>query len=129
MGGQEWDGLPKAAVDYIEAVIKHIKYRKKIRQDVRRELIAHFTDALADCQNDQERQKSAEDLIAGFGDVKVLGKLIRRGKKRCRPFWRTMVVRAFQGVGILFLLLVLYVAWFFSGKPIITTNYLEVPGG
>lgn len=118
--------LPKIAVDYIDAVIKSMRYRKKIRQDVREELIAHFTDALSDCQTEDERIVLAKDLIKGFGDVKLLGKLMRRAKKRCRPLWRTMVVRLFQAVGVMFLLLALYIGWFLSGKPVVTTNYVEV---
>ena len=98
--------LPLAAIDYIDLVIKAMKYRKKIRADVRKELIAHFTDSLADCQTEDEKQKAAEELIAEFGDVKILGKLLRRAKRRCRPLWRTMVARTFQLIGILFLLLV-----------------------
>jgi hypothetical protein len=120
------DKLPKVVTEYIDAVVRKVKYRKKVRAEVRRELEAHFADALHGCESEEERQKRAQALIAGFGDVKVLAKLIRRGKKRCRPLWRTLVVRAFQLVGVLFLLLVLYIGWFFSGKPIITTNYLEV---
>jgi hypothetical protein len=118
--------LPKIASDYIDAVIKSMRYRKKIRQDVREELFAHFTDALADCQTEDERIALAKDLIKEFGDVKLLGKLMRRAKKRCRPLWRTMVVRLFQAVGVMFLLLALYIGWFLSGKPVVTTNYVEV---
>jgi len=118
--------LPEVVTEYINAVVKQIKYRKSVRAEVRQELEAHFADALHGCESEDERQKRARALIAGFGEVKLLAKLIRRGKKRCRPLWRTLVVRAFQLVGVLFLLLLLYIGWFFSGKPIITTNYLEV---
>ncbi|HOK94587.1 MAG TPA: hypothetical protein PK052_02795 [Anaerohalosphaeraceae bacterium] len=118
--------LPRVAVEYIDSVIKAMKYRRNVRIEVRQELIDHFADALADCKTNDEKQKLAEELIAEFGDVKLLGTLLRRAKKRCRPLWRTMVARAFQLVGVLFVLLVLYIGWFFSGKPVITTNYLEV---
>jgi predicted nucleotidyltransferase len=118
--------LPQVAIDYIDSVIKHMKYRRKVRADVREELTAHFIDALADCENDDERQKAAQKLIAEFGDAKLLGKLLRRAKKRCRPLWRTVVARTFQWIGILFLLLIVYIGWFFSGKPAITTDYLGI---
>ncbi|MCI0499007.1 MAG: hypothetical protein L0Y36_04925 [Planctomycetales bacterium] len=126
MEKQNTSDLPQVVREYIQSVIKAMKYRNKVRVEVSQELLDHFTDALADCRTDEEKQKLAEELIAEFGDVKLLGKLLRRAKKRCRPLWRTMVARAFQLVGVLFLLLVLYVGWFFSGKPIITTNYLEM---
>ena len=41
--------LPICAVDFINKVIKKMRYRRKIRHDVRAELIAHFEDALKDC--------------------------------------------------------------------------------
>jgi hypothetical protein len=118
--------FPQVAIDYIDSVIKAMKYRKKVREDVREELMAHFSDALADCTLDNEKQQAVETLIADFGDAKLLGKLLRRAKKRCRPLWRTMVTRTFQFIGISILLLVLYIGWFFTGKPIISTDYLEI---
>jgi len=56
--------------------------------------------------------------------VKLLAVLLRRAKKRCRPLWRTIVARTFQTVGVLILCFIIYVAWFFSGKPVITTDYV-----
>ena len=117
--------LPQTASDYIDAVIKKMRYRKKIRLEVRQELADHFTDALADCKNDDERQTLAQELIAEFGDAQLLGTLLCRGKKRCRPWWKTACIRLFQAVGIVFVLVLVYLGWFFSGKPVITANYLE----
>jgi hypothetical protein len=118
--------LPVMVLEHIDEIIKAMGYRRKIRQEVRDELLAHFTDALADCESDGERNETAQNLIAEFGDAKLLGKLMRRGKKRCRPLWRRMVARTIQAVGAMVLLLALYLGWFFSGKPVITTNYLDV---
>lgn len=118
--------LPATVLEHIDKIIKAMRYRRKIRQEVREELLAHFTDAMAECQSDAEKIECVQNLIAEFGDVKLLGRLIRRGKKRCRPLWRTMVVRLFQAIGAMILLLALYLGWFFSGKPVITTNYMEV---
>lgn len=118
--------LPAIVTDYIDAAIKTMRYRKKIQQEVREELTAHFADALAGCTSDEQRNTLAKAIIIDFGDVRLLGKLMRRAKKRCRPLWQTAVVRMFQAVGVLFVLLLLYVGWFFTGKPIITTNYLDV---
>ncbi len=90
--------LPSCVTDYINLVIKKMRYSRKARKVVRQELTDHFTDALADCKNQQEQHETAENLIAEFGDAKVLAKLIRRGKKRCRPLWKKMLsytVRAF----------------------------------
>ena len=118
------ENLPGCAKEYIESVIRKMRYRKKIRSEVMKELIGHFSDALADCETAKEREQLAQKLIAEFGDVKVLAKLIRRGKKRCRPLWRTMVVRFFQLIGLIILLFIFQLILFVTGKPNITTDYV-----
>ena len=118
--------LPQIVLDYVESVIHQMKYKRKVRQEVKDELLSHFEDALRGVDGQQERQKQAEELIREFGDIKILATLIRRGKKRCRPAWQKAIIRGFQAIGILFLLLILYIGWFFAGKPVITTNYLEL---
>ena len=126
MDKTQHDNLPAVVTTYIDAIIKKMRYRKSVRAEVRQELTDHFADALADCTTEQEKQERANALIEQFGDAKLLGILLRRAKKRCRPLWRTMVVRMFQAVGILFVLLTAYVGWIMTGKPVVTTNYLEV---
>jgi hypothetical protein len=79
---------------------------------------------LKDCKTEQEKEQKAKQLIEQFGDPKLLGILLRRAKKRCRPLWRTVVVRSFQTAGILILCLIAYIVWFFTGKPVITTDYV-----
>jgi hypothetical protein len=116
--------LPAPAAEFIRIVIKKMRYRRKARADVMAELAAHFEDELKDCTNDEEKEQRAQRLIAGFGDVKLLAVLLRRAKKRCRPLWRTVVARTFQTAGILILCLVVYVVWFFSGKPVVTVDYV-----
>lgn len=116
--------LPACVQEYIKLVIKKMRYRKKVRADVQAELTAHFEDELRDCKNDEEKEQKAQQLIADFGDVKLLGALLRRAKKRCRPLWRTIAARTSQAVGILILCFIPYAVWFFTGKPVITTNYV-----
>ena len=118
------DNLPACAVEFIRLVIKKMRYRKKVRQDVQAELSAHFEDELKDLATDEEKAQKAQQLIAGFGDVKLLAVLLRRAKNRCRPLWRTAVVRTFQTVGMLIICIVIYVVWFLTGKPVVTTNYV-----
>ena len=116
--------LPDSAAAFIKRVIKKMRYRKKVRSEVMAELEAHFEDELKDCTTDEQRQQKAQQLITGFGDVKLLAVLLQRAKKRCRPLWRTIVARTFQAIGVLILCFIFYVAWFLSGKPAITTNYV-----
>jgi competence protein ComGC len=116
--------LPQIVLDYVESVIRKMKYRRKVRQEVKAELVSHFEDALRSVEG-ADKQKKAEGLIRDFGDAKVLAVLIRRGKKRCRPMWQKAIIHGFQAIGVMILLLVLYIGWFFTGKPVITTNYVE----
>ena len=119
-----FENLPRSAVEYINLVIKNMRYRKKARDEVREELIDHFELYLKDCATNEEKEQKAQQLISEFGDPKLLAALMRRAKKRCRPLWRTVVARTFQALAAMIILLVLYIAWFFTGKPVITTNYI-----
>ena len=116
--------LPVCAADYIRFIIKKMRWRKKVCADVQAELIAHFEDALKDCKADGEKEKTAKELISNFGDAKILAVLARRAKKRCRPLWQKTVIKAFQTFGIIIGLFILYVIWFISGRPKITTDYV-----
>ncbi|MHC4309206.1 MAG: hypothetical protein ACYSSN_04610 [Planctomycetota bacterium] len=116
--------LPVAAAEFIKLVINKMRYRKKVQDDVKAELAAHFEDELKGCKADTDRGQRAKQLVGGFGDVKMLAVMLRRAKKRCRPLWRTVVARAFQTVGVLLVCLVLYIVWFLTGKPVITRDYI-----
>jgi hypothetical protein len=116
--------LPACAVEFIKLVIRRMLYRKKVQADVRAELADHFEDGLRDCKSDEEKEQKAKQLIEQFGDVKLLAVLLRRAKKRCRPFWRTIVARTFQTIGVLILCFIVYVVWFLTGKPVVTVDYV-----
>jgi hypothetical protein len=116
--------LPAAIAAFISLVVKKMRYRRSVRADVMAELAAHFEDALKDCNADDERDRRARELIAEFGDVKLLGVLLRRAKKRCRPLWRTVAARTFQAIGLLIVFLIIYIIWFLTGKPRITVDYV-----
>lgn len=116
--------LPACACDFIKLVIRKMKYRKKVRAEVQAELAGHFEDCLKECTHKKDRQEKAQQIIDGFGDVKLLAKLIRRAKKRCRPLWKKCLIRTFQALLAFILLFVIYTAWFLSGKPVITTDYV-----
>ncbi len=115
--------LPACVTEYVRLVIRKMGYSRDARREVRQELIDHFTDALADCPA-EDRQKRAEQLIAEFGDAKMLATLIRRGKKRCRPAWLKAMIRSGQGFLLLLVLLGLYTVWFALGRPTISADYL-----
>jgi hypothetical protein len=121
----ELQNLPACAAEFIKLVIKKMRYRKKVRADVQAELATHFEDELKDCATDKEKEQKAQRLIENFGDVKLLGVLLRRAKKRCRPLWRTVVVRTFQTIGVMILCFISYCIYISLGKPTISINYIE----
>ena len=60
--------LPTCAAEYIELVIKKMRYRKKVQRDVQAELAAHFEDELRDCKTDEEKEQRGQlkELNAGL---------------------------------------------------------------
>lgn len=118
--------LPASVVEFIQRLLKKMRYRSKIRQDVHAELTAHFEDELKDCKTDGDKEQKAEHLITEFGDLKLLAILLRRAKKRCRPLWRTVVARTFQTIGVLILCFIFYAIWFSFGEPTISVDYLAL---
>jgi hypothetical protein len=122
----DFQNVPAAAAGFINRVISKMRYRRQVCRDVRAELAAHFEDELRGCKTDEERQQKALEVIAGFGDVKMLAVLLRRAKKRCRPLWRTVVARSLQTAGLLILCLILYTVWFSTGKPTISVDYVAM---
>ncbi|MCE5341957.1 MAG: hypothetical protein LLF92_12665 [Planctomycetaceae bacterium] len=120
-----FEDLPSCAVEYIKLIIKKMKWRKKVREDVQAELIAHFEDALHDCKTNDEKEKAAKELIANFGDAELIATLARRAKKRCRPMWQKAIIHCFQALGILIICLILYCFYISSGKPTLRVNYTQ----
>lgn len=116
--------LPDSVAEFIKNIIQKMRYRRSVREDVQAELAGHFEDELKDCPADEDKEQKSRQLIADFGDVKLLAILLRRAKKRCRPLWRTVVVRAFQTIGVLIICFILYTIWFVSGKPTVRIDYL-----
>jgi hypothetical protein len=117
--------LPACATEFIDCIIKKMRYRKKVRRDVQAELTSHFEDELKDCKTDEQREQKARQLIDGFGDVKLLAILLRRAKKRCRPLWRKILVRSFQAVGVVILYILICSAPLLIGRPNVSVNYAD----
>ncbi len=122
----ESKNLPACAAEFVNRLVKKMRYRRKVREEVRSELTAHFEDELKGCTTDEEKQKRARQLITDFGDLKLLAILLRRAKRRCRPLWRTVVARTFQVIGVLIVCLIIYSVWFSLGKPTIRVDYIAL---
>ncbi len=119
------ENLPSCVCEFINRVIKKMRYRRNVQKDVRAELTAHFEDQLRDCPAGKEREEKARQLILEFGDVKLLAILLRRAKKRCRPLWRTIVARSFQTIGVIILSFIFYCVYISLGQPNISVNYVR----
>lgn len=117
--------LPACAVEFINHIIKKMRYRRRVRRDVRAEFTAHFEDELRECATDEQRQQKSQELIAGFGDVKLLAVLLRRAKKRCRPLWCKILVRSFQAFGIVVAYFLICFSPLVIGRPNISVNYID----
>ncbi len=120
-----FDNLPVCAAEFIRLVIRKMRYRKKVRQDVQAELATHFEDELKDCKSDDDKEQKAQKLTEQFGDGKLLAVLLRRAKKRCRPLWRTIVASTLQTIGALVLCFIFYCVYISLGKPTVAVNYVE----
>ncbi len=123
---KESEHLPLSVRDFLDALLKKMRYRRKVREDVRAELAAHFEDEMRGCPSGEEKEKRARQLVTEFGDLKLLAKLLRRAKKRCRPLWRTVIARTFQVAGVLIVCFILYGVWFSLGKPTIRVDYVAL---
>ncbi len=121
-----FEHLPNCAGEYIAKVVRRIGNTRRVRREVRRELIDHFAHALRDCADEAEKDSRAQQLIEEFGEAKLLAKLIRRGKKRCRSLWKKAIVRGFQALGAIVVLYCLHTLWFVSGRPTISVDYLAI---
>jgi hypothetical protein len=125
-GDYDIEHLPACAREYIESVIRNMRYRKKVRSEVREELAGNFEDALWDLEDEYEKEKTAERLTNEFGNEKLLATLIRRGKKRCRPLWLKGLIRTCQAAGLLIALFCLYTVWFTCGRCAVDIDYLAI---
>ena len=119
------ENLPQCAIDLIKLVIRKMRYRRKVRAEVQAELAAHFEDELRRCETDDEKEQKAQKIIANFGDAKLLGVLLRRAKKRCRPLWRKALVHSFQVTGTIVIYIIIRVVFLSIGTPTINVNYID----
>ncbi len=120
----EFGELPASVTGYVGRLVRMIGYRRKVRREVRRELLGHFADALTDCPSAEERQTKAEQLIVEFGDPHLVAMLCRRAKKRCRPLWLKTIDAARMATFVLVLLLTLGWLGLSTGESRISLEYI-----
>ncbi len=96
--------LPGEVLDFVESIVRMSSWRRRIRDEIRRELLAHFEDALENVP-EETRAEAARRMIRDFGQPAILGKLIHRGKKRCQPSWEKAVWNLVKAMALLVILL------------------------
>ena len=109
--------LPREIGVLVDSVSRLTKLRAHERADIKRELTAHFLDGL-------DTGKSADELIANFGDARTSAKLLRAGAMAKR----SPLDRAFRRVriasGYAFLLFITFyavsVAFLWMQRPVIS---------
>lgn len=114
-------GLPSSLEQLVLETAKGTRLWRSEQADVAEELIAHFADGL-------DAGLSADELTRRFGDRDQAARLIRRAKKRNRPFLWRAVRRSVQSIALLLLMcaavyLVLAARYYFA-SPTIGHDYL-----
>lgn len=110
-------GLPEPAADKVRKVVKRTRLWRLEKVDVAHELIAHFLDG-------RDAGTSDKDLLEHFGDERRTARLIRRAKKRQRPYAWHAFAWTRLGVGVLVGVYALSALYLLTGSPSITTDYL-----
>jgi len=110
--------LSSEAASLIRTTVKKTRLSRLEKTTVADELIAHFRDAAT-------ATPPAPDSVADFGDPAAAAKLIRRAKKRQRPFYRTRqaVKVTVAATALLYAALAVRVFW---GSPEIKIDYLAL---
>lgn len=109
----------------LESIVLQVARRSRLwrmeKADVADELIAHFADGL-------KAGVSPEALAGAFGCPRRAAKLIRRAKRRNRPFVWKAWIRSVQGFGLLIggaaLIYVVAAIRLYTGKPVVAHDYL-----
>lgn len=109
--------LPVELRETVQNVVRRTRLWRSERVAVAKELVAHFQDGI-------ETGQTVAALRESFGDVAATAKLIRRAKKRGRPWvwhaWRWSVW------GLLALIVAYAMLWFRAwwSTPTVTVDYL-----
>lgn len=109
--------LPVSATDLIARVARHTRLWRSERADVAVELVSHFAEGL-------DAGIPLDELLARFGNERRAVRLIRRAKRRNRPFlwhaWRVLCY-AFLAICLFYALLAVY---YFVGRPSPSVDYV-----
>ncbi len=109
--------LSGPAADKVRNVVKRTRLWRLEKVDVAHELIAHFLDG-------REAGTPMDELLGSFGDESRTAKLIRRAKKRQRPYVWHALKWFRRSVAGLFAVYLLMLGYFLMGSPQVKVNYI-----
>ncbi len=109
--------LPPEISKAIETVVRRTRLHALEKADLAEELIAHFADGL-------EAGRSADDLVATFGDLRRTARLIRRAKIRSRPLILNILDWARRTALMMLLVYAAAWAWLITARADPTVDYL-----
>jgi hypothetical protein len=112
-------GLPLEVAKTVRQVVRGSKLWRSEQVSVAKELVGHFQEGLA-------AGHAPQQLIASFGDPQQAAQLIRRAKKRGRPFFWYLWHYGWIALAALFGLYVLTGLYLVIGRPSIRTDYLAI---
>lgn len=125
------EALPAPIASLILRTVRRTRLWRLEKVDVAKELIAHFRDGLTAHQSANAgapAPATSQQLIADFGEERQAARLIRRAKRRNRPFVWHASRRLAQGFGAILLALVVGYAYlaarYWTGEPKIAHDYL-----
>jgi len=111
--------LPPTLQELIGTTVRRTRLRWREKEDVARELIAHFRDGL-------DAGQAPDALLQQFGDVAVAAKLIRRARKRNRSIFYRATVKTLKYAALLSAVTyVLLLVRFYSGSVRLNRNFLK----
>jgi hypothetical protein len=109
--------LPLPVKELLHRVVRSTRLWRLEQVAVMQELIAHFGDGIT-------AGNSPDELIKKFGDEAEAARLIRRAKRRNRP-WTWHVLRmATWSAALLLVFYMGYAVYFFAGSPSPRVNYV-----
>lgn len=112
--------LPESLRAHIRDVVRRTRLWRTEKADLTCELASHFADGI-------DSGRTAEDLVASFGEPAIAAKLLSRAKRRNRPLaWRALV-RTLQSIAALLALCtgawLVAAAIYFTRSPTISRNF------
>jgi hypothetical protein len=110
-------GLPKPAADLICRVVKRTRLWRLEKAAVADELAAHFADGL-------EAASNVEQLVKSFGDERVAAKLIRRAKRRGRPWPWQIWGFSLRVMAVVLAVYAVLLIRFCLGQPTVSVDYI-----